>query len=200
MEIKEIEQFVIESGSDSLAVFGGKFEGGIHIQQIPDEIAPCISEILKSGKIKSYLEIGVAAGGTAFVFNHYFHPEIVLIDDNKHHKAALRPKVMDKIIRHEIIRKSGDNAAIAAAQDLSPYDLILIDGDHSYQGVNADVKNYLPMLNKEGFLVFHDSARSGFGIKRMVKELKKDTSLKFINEYVSKKMTPCGVALFRRVK
>lgn len=197
--MKEIEQFITASGSDNLSVFGGEYEGGINIQQIPDEIAPCIKYLLDF-EIKSYLEIGVAAGGTAFVFNHYFHPEIVLIDDNKHHKAALRPKVMDKIIRHEIIRKSGDNAAIAAAQELSPYDLILIDGDHSYQGVNADVKNYLPMLNKEGFLVFHDSARSGFGVKRMVKELKKDTSLKFINEYVSKKMTPCGVALFRRVK
>ncbi len=67
-----IEQFILDAGSDNLGVFGGIYEGGIHCQQIPDEIAPCILTILESGEsIKSYLEIGVAAGGSTFLFNHF---------------------------------------------------------------------------------------------------------------------------------
>ena len=41
--IKEIE----DMGSDNVTVFGGKFEGGINLQQIPDEIAPAVSELKK---------------------------------------------------------------------------------------------------------------------------------------------------------
>jgi len=69
---KNIEQFVLDAGSDDLPTFGGSFEGGIHCQQIPDEIGPCIHAILGSGlDLRSYLEIGVAAGGTTFLFDHF---------------------------------------------------------------------------------------------------------------------------------
>src|SRR3972149_4521353 len=95
--VEEIEQFVIDAGSDHVPTFGGKYEGGMQIQQIPDEIAPCIMAILKSGEpIKNYLEIGVAAGGMVALINHYFHPgKIVLIDDNAHPKHHIRPYVLD---------------------------------------------------------------------------------------------------------
>jgi len=197
--MKGIEQFIIDSGSDDLRTFGGRFEGGINIQQIPDEIAPCIAEILKTGKIKTYLEIGVAAGGTTFLFNHYFHPEITLIDDNKHHKAKLRKKILEGIERRELIGKSDDENIIKVASE-STYDIILIDGDHLYPGVKLDTVLYKPLLNPDGFLIYHDSLQKEWGVKRLVKELKTDKSLKFIHEYVSKKHSPLGVALFRRVK
>ena len=70
--MQSIIDFILASGSDDLATFGGKHEGGIHCQQIPDELAPCILAILESGEtINAYLEIGVAAGGTTFLVNHY---------------------------------------------------------------------------------------------------------------------------------
>ena len=34
--------------------------------------------------------------------------------------------------------------------------LIFIDGDHSYEGVKADVKSWLPKLKDGGIVVFHD--------------------------------------------
>lgn len=36
------------------------------------------------------------------------------------------------------------------------YDLIFIDGDHSYEGVKADIANILPHLSTEGIVAFHD--------------------------------------------
>lgn len=38
------------------------------------------------------------------------------------------------------------------------YDLIYIDGDHSYEGVLTDLKNFCPKLNKGGLLVMDDAS------------------------------------------
>jgi cephalosporin hydroxylase len=200
-DLNKIEQFILGAGSDDLPAFGGKFEGGIHCQQIPDELAACILAILESGEsIKSYLEIGVAAGGTAFVINHFFTPDkIVLIDDNKHHKAGLRPEILKEIERKEIIGNSNDPAIFAAAEDLGPFDIILIDSAHDYPTVKADADNYLPMLRDGGFLIMHDSVVTRLGIYRVVGELKQRKDFKFIGEYVTTKHTSsCGIALFKK--
>ena len=202
MNLEDIENFVLEAGSDDLATFGGFFEGGIHCQQIPDEIAPCIHAILESGQmINSYLEIGVAAGGTTYLIDHFFHPKtIILIDDNKHHKAGLRPQILSKVDYQVLIGRSQEENIISKAHETSPYDLIMIDGDHLYVGVKIDVDAYLPMLSLGGLLALHDSAIPEWGVGRMVRELKQDEDFEFIDEYVSKKHKPCGIALFRRVK
>jgi len=197
--LEKIEQFVVDAGSDDLGTFGGKFEGGIHIQQIPDEIAPCILKILESGGAKSYLEIGVAAGGTTYLFNHFFHPEITIIDDNKHHKAKFRKTVLKGVERKELIGRSDDENILKTASE-STYDIILIDGDHLYPGVKLDTIFYKPLLNPGGFLIYHDSLMKEWGVQRIVKELKTDESMEFISEYTSKKHSPLGVALFRRIK
>ena len=34
-----IQEFIHNAGSDNLSVFSGKFEGGVHCQQVPDEFA-----------------------------------------------------------------------------------------------------------------------------------------------------------------
>ena len=37
-----------------------------------------------------------------------------------------------------------------------PIDLILIDGDHSYQGVSDDCEHFLPKVRQGGYACFHD--------------------------------------------
>lgn len=201
MTIEEIERFVEDAGSDDVPTFGGIHEGGIHCQQVPDEIAPCIKAILETGHgIRAYLEIGSAAGGTAFLFHHFFHPgRMVLIDDNKHHKAGLRPLVLAEVPHRNIAGRSDEESVVKAARSLAPYDAVLIDGDHLYTGAKIDTVLYLPMVAQGGFFILHDSALPAWGVTRVVRELKQDPDLEFIGEYVSTKHPrPCGVALFRR--
>ena len=201
MTVADIEAVIAASGSDNLPAFGGKFEGGIHCQQIPDELAPCIHAILASGHdIASCLEIGVAAGGTTFLMNHFFSPErIVLVDDGKHHKVGLRPSVLTGIKYKEIVGRSCDLDVVSAVHEDSPYDIIIIDSDHSYQNVSQEIEKYLWMLSQGGFLIVHDSVAVD-DVARIVKELKMKKALKFINEFVSKTHKPCGIALFQRGK
>lgn len=201
--LEEIEQFILDAGSDDLPTFGGKFQGGINCQQVPDEIAPCILAILESGEpIKSYLEIGVAAGGTTYLFNHFFHPEkIVLIDDNKHHKAGLRSGILKDIDYQEIIGRSDTEESIKAVSNLNTmFDIVLIDGEHHYSAIKLDTIFYSPFLRPDGFLILHDSIWPLGGVLRVVRELKTDSGMEFVDEYTSKKHpSPLGVALFRKV-
>jgi predicted O-methyltransferase YrrM len=202
--LDRIEQFILDAGSDSVQVFGGSFEGGIQAQQIPDELAPCILAILESGEsVNNYLEIGAAAGGTAFLFNHFFHPDnIVLIDDNRHPKAHVRPYILRDVPREEIIGDSHADGTAAALGVLGlVFDVIVVDGDHAYTGVKKDVEIYRELIRPGGFLILHDSSLPDWGVIWVVKELKEDPGMEFIAEYVSQKHAPaCGLALFRKVK
>lgn len=200
--LDEIEKFILEAGSDNLPAFGGNYEGGVHCQQIADELAPCILEILKSeAPVNSYLEIGVAAGGTTYLLDHYFKPgKIVLVDDNQHPKAKLRPDILQGIERREIVGNSNDPVIVADVSPHGPFDVILIDSAHDYPSVKADVAAYLPMLADGGFLILHDSLPRHLGIIRVVGELKQNSDYEFIHEYVTEKhISPCGLALFRKV-
>lgn len=52
---------------------------------------------------------------------------------------------------------SNDESIVYCAKSVSPFDIIYIDGDHSYEVVKEDLKNYLPMLKAGGILVTDDS-------------------------------------------
>jgi cephalosporin hydroxylase len=198
---EEIKEFILNAGSDNISVFSGKFEGGVHCQQVPDEFAQAIAAILQTGKqIGNYLEIGVAAGGTTYHIAYYFTPEnVVLVDDNMHPKAPLRPEILAGTKRREIIGKSGSNRVKEEVAALGlKFDLIIIDGDHTYEGVKADVENYLPYLADDGIVMFHDSALPDWGVMAVVAELKGSNDLEFIGEYKSTIRAPLGIALFRK--
>jgi len=200
--VDEIIKFVEDAGSDDIPTFGGKRVGGIFVQQVPDEIAPCIQAILESGEpIKSYLEIGVAAGGTTYLMNHYFHPEtIVLVDTNEHPRCVNRPQVLVGIRTTEVIGKSGDDSVRDAVVGLGHvFDAMMIDGVHYYENVKKDVEMYATLLRDGGFLMLHDSALHKWGVPRVVAELKENPAFAFIGEWTSKTMTLCGVALFQRL-
>ena len=208
--IEWIQSFVEHLGSDSLKVVGGKFEGGIHLQQVPDEIAPCIYDLLELQKrndvpgIKSYLEIGTAAGGTTYLFNYFFDLErIVVIDDNKHPKFYLRAEILNGIARYECIGDSHSEEIVDKVKGLEEtYDLLLIDGDHSYEGVKKDMDLYCELVNYQGFILFHDTVACP-GIREYMVDIRNDSqfNIKYINTYVSKTHPkPCDITLFQNFR
>ncbi|PIQ73232.1 hypothetical protein COV58_03640 [Candidatus Roizmanbacteria bacterium CG11_big_fil_rev_8_21_14_0_20_36_8] len=60
------------------------------------------------------------------------------------------------------------------------YDYIYIDGDHSFDGVVLDFKLFIPMLNKGGYIVFHDICVKGnksegeYGVWKLWNKLEKE--------------------------
>jgi hypothetical protein len=59
---------------------------------------------------------------------------------------------------HEAIEGDAPSVAHrAAAAAGGPIDLLLIDGDHSYEGCRRDYECYAPLLASDGLLLFHDN-------------------------------------------
>lgn len=201
--VLDIESYILYSGSDHVPTFGGAFEGGIQVQQVPDEFAACIKAILDTGEpINNYLEIGSAAGGSAFLMHHFFHPaNIILVDDNKHPKAHIRPYILRDVPHRDIIGNSHDQGTInkVIATGLI-FDVIMIDGDHFYDGASFDVQHYSQVLRSGGFLIFHDS-RIGtpYGCYGVARDIEQSPEWSVVNEYLSSKYPVCGILLARKV-
>ncbi len=198
---KDIEAFVRRLGSADIKVLEGDYTGGMYLQQVPDEITSCIVELIKGDyHLKNYLEIGVASGGTTFLFNYFFDwDNILIIDDNKHrHKHyRFRQKILKHVKYKEFIGDSHTKEAYDFAKRFS-FDLIFIDGDHSYEGVKKDIETYLCLLNLGGFVLLHDTLFCA-GVKQMLEEMKTNKFFKFINEYISKTPRKLGLGLLQRV-
>lgn len=59
---EEILKHVLDAGSNAVWYFGGAFNGGYHLQQVPEEISQFLFDH-QNLTINNYLEIGVCQGG-----------------------------------------------------------------------------------------------------------------------------------------
>jgi predicted O-methyltransferase YrrM len=50
------------------------------------------------------------------------------------------------------------------------FNVLFVDGDHSYVGVKEDCELYLPLLVSGGYVAFHDYNNVAFGVKQAVDE------------------------------
>lgn len=58
--------------------------------------------------------------------------------------------------------------ALAAAREL-PINLLIIDGDHSYEGVKYDFDTYFPLVQPGGYIIFDDySAKEWPGVQKFI--------------------------------
>ena len=145
------------------------------IQQRPSELAACINFFIDkkiSGEcLDYYAEIGACSGGTTYsMYNFLNFKELLIIDDNGAQNPAMyieqrgdlnRSENLKGIPRTEIIGASSDPHIVyeaIKASNTHKYDILFIDGDHSYEGVKLDTINYLPIVRKGGYIVFHDTA------------------------------------------
>ena len=111
----DLRKDILEMGCDHKAVFDGSFEGGIHLQQNVDEAIGYLTFLMNKQKegevLENFLEIGSAAGGNCFILNKYLNfKNIVIVDDNKHHKHHHRPNILKEVNGTEFIgnSESGD--------------------------------------------------------------------------------------------
>jgi hypothetical protein len=179
----EIYETVLSAGSDDLNWFGGRYEGGVYLQQSPGEFSSLILFLLDKN-IKNYLEIGAASGGCVYLMDKFLDlDEIYLIDEkykefvgNSHSKEA-----------HRFVDDSG----------LS-FDLIMVDGDHSYEGVKQDTIDYLIPLKWGGYMIFHDIITQRVGVKDWIKELEESKiRLNHVVSFVDKSKQ-LGIGVFQK--
>jgi len=134
----------------------GAVIGGYRLFQNPEEICLCIQYLLQYVPFDMFLEIGSAAGGTTRLLNEFLgFKKIFIVDDN-----SFRLKSLRRLLVPEAVEWTGNSHDPRCKEWLNSlgvsFDLVHIDGDHSYDGVTQDFEMIFPLVKKGGRIILHD--------------------------------------------
>lgn len=120
-------------------------------------------------RAERYLELGARCGGSLFENAKVIKiPGLLVTIDLPNSKWGekgsekslqyVHKKLQEKgYITQNIIGNSRDPEIIQKIKSMKvKFDVLLIDGDHTPEGVQADINNYVPMVSKGGIVIFHD--------------------------------------------
>ena len=137
--------------------------------QIRSEIQRLV-EIVEALNPEGIVEIGTAKGGTLFMFTRVSSPSacIISVDLPEWTGAGGYPDWVSPLYSsfgrkgqalHLVRGDSHDARTFVKVMDLlegRAVDLLLIDGDHSYEGVKKDFEMYGSLVKQGGMIAFHD--------------------------------------------
>ncbi len=130
-------------------------------KQHPEEFA-AFTALLHRENVTSYLEIGSKRGGSLWLVARVLPSGSLMVSVDMPYGTANREALCVTIqkIRDErsirvvsIIGDSHDPKVVEKVRACAPFDVAFIDGDHSFNGVSCDWKNYGPMAR---IVAFHD--------------------------------------------
>ena len=129
------------------------------IQQRSEVLA--LLTLIRSKRYSSMLEIGTSTGGTSVLISRALEKpaQLTTVDLEKRYDAERLQKAFPR--RSDVrllIADSHDKQTVDLVKsDRSHgFDVVFIDGDHSYEGVRLDTLRFAPLTNPGGVLVFHD--------------------------------------------
>jgi hypothetical protein len=177
---------------------------GTHYMQNPKEIVELVFNLKnyekkKKIKLKSFLEIGFAAGTNNSFLNKFFEFQKIVAIDHVSPGGINKDTFFSNLRFKNLTLICGDSTkkeTIEHASILGPYDFIFIDGGHSYEIVKKDFQNYSKMLNKNGLIAMHDIF-SDTDVPKLWKELKKkhNKDCKFSEFYDPSQELKYGIGL-----
>ncbi|MEO1241795.1 MAG: class I SAM-dependent methyltransferase [Pseudomonadota bacterium] len=108
-------------------------------------------------------------------FEGYYEQDVAdLITGVPVSREALEENILNPTAQHadyEVISGFSHDPAIVSQLEGREFDLLLIDGDHSYEGVKKDYELYAPMVREGGIILFDDYDVAEWpDIKRFVDE------------------------------
>jgi len=154
----------------------------------------------------NYLEIGVFGGGTIYhlkkhtqktaFFGIDLFEDFVPVQENTHAGDTFRQQDVQEFLGDEVILYKGFAEEIIPT--LAPhFDLVFIDGDHSYEATLLDFRNADKILRGNGYIAFHNAGALNESDKwsdnryvldfdggpwRVSEELKMDSSWEFVRK------------------
>lgn len=113
------------------------------------------------------LEIGADKGRSSLVMGVLCKKQLITIDPFQNEFASSFPEFQENLkdllesskVRH--VGKTSDQAVEELEELRGTVDLLFIDGDHSYEQVLRDLKNYVPFVREKGIICGHDYPLDG---------------------------------------
>jgi predicted O-methyltransferase YrrM len=152
-----------------------------HISQQEDDELKEFIKLAKGNKVRSYLEIGMGEGIAFHAIVSSLPKDGVYMGIDAPYDRASGPIVMGMVKRQlwldgyaplTVIGNSADHRVVEYAKKFAPFDLILIDGDHTPQGVLQDWENYGPLGKIIAFHDIHSGFVPSFGVAKLWNEIK----------------------------
>jgi hypothetical protein len=167
---------------------------GLRFWQYPNQFSKYL-KLLSTFKINSYLEIGCRWGGTFVITNEFLKLK------NKNVKAFAcdiieMSDILTEYSKHSDFKYLFINSTLLDKENVQEQiDLILIDGDHSYNGVKIDFERSLQYSPK--YVVFHDIKSDACGgVVKFWNEIKNNYKHhEFIEQYKSVNGSYLGIGL-----
>lgn len=160
-EFDRLVDLIRRSGTDSLGFFGNGYthEGGLSLQQTPEELAALTLLLRGHHPHSTYLEIGSASGGVArFLHSEVGFARMLAIDDGNHPRYPELAANFDGLPMEHLRADSHSEEARLwlEGRAFSALDVAFVDGDHSYDGCWADIELVTPHCRKATLLILHD--------------------------------------------
>lgn len=137
--------------------------------------------VLNKLGLKRGVEIGVAFGGhSEAILQNTSVEKLYAVDSYKHQPEYDDPMNLPQPVFDRLYERTGQrlNAfgdrvtqirldSVEAAQEINePIDFVYIDGDHSYEGIRADLEAWFPLVREGGIVAGHDYGQPAFpGVK-----------------------------------
>ena len=133
------------------------------------ELAPLLA-LLRRRSPRVVVEIGTAGGGTFYAWCQVADPEALLVsidlpggpfgggytrDDVSTFRGYGRPEQRLHFIRADS-HASETRSLLETILDGNEIDFLMIDGDHTYDGVRRDFEMYAPLVGDGNPIAFHD--------------------------------------------
>lgn len=138
--------------------------------QIPEEFQQLVDFVADLKPVR-IMEIGAESGATFFVWCQLASGLKLSLDwpggtsgSGKYVDTFALEERTNTMMSwgEEVCIVTGDSRSLTIRQRVSailkhlPLDFLFIDGDHSYEGVKSDYRNYRPLVKPGGFIAFHD--------------------------------------------
>lgn len=150
------------------------------IQQVKEELREFL-ELLLENKVTKILQIGLGHYGSTQFCLSLICDEVVTVEfDQKNiRNYADREILYNQNIEKFVWGDSTDERVIAEVKKFGEFDCVFIDGNHSYDFVKKDYKNYSEFVRNDGIVAFHDALGIGerYGTPRVLKEITNDIQL-----------------------
>lgn len=161
--------------------------------------AACLFRLARSKPAARILEIGRWRGGSTFLFAVASDQNSVVtsIDIAPQDDERLRTALEKNNLAYKVELLTGNSTAAEVRPDF--YDLIFVDGDHSYKGAAGDYEHWKKAVKAGGHLAFHNAARGRpftddvAGLLRLMQEI-----MARENEYYRREPDVGSLALFVR--